>query len=124
MKSGEGSLHFLTPAPSPSTGLGCRKTLAKLTLPPCVHLHGPVRVRQRRFSDLTLWSEKKRREKLPYLHANPVRTGVPMIRQKDLGGEQKPLPGAYRAQPPRQNGEVTRVAKKCLTPWSARLYTN
>ncbi len=32
-----------------------------------------------------------------------------MIRQKDPGGEQEPLPGAHRVQAPRHNSEVPRV---------------
>ena len=50
----------------------CKKMLTALTLPPTVHLHGPHRVWQRRFYDLNVWSEKKRLEKLDYMHANPV----------------------------------------------------
>jgi REP-associated tyrosine transposase len=46
--------------------------LAKVTLPPTVHLHGPHRVWQRRFYDFNVWSEKKRLEKLNYMHGNPV----------------------------------------------------
>jgi hypothetical protein len=34
------------------------------------------RVGRRRFHDLNLWSEKKRQEKLDYMHGNPARTGV------------------------------------------------
>ena len=34
---------------------------------------GPHRVWQRRFYDLNIWSEKKRREKLDYMHNNPVK---------------------------------------------------
>ncbi len=47
--------------------------LAALTLPPTVHLHGPYRIWQRRFYDLNVWSEKKRLEKLSYMHGNPVK---------------------------------------------------
>ncbi len=36
--------------------------------------HG--RVWQRRFYDLNVWSEKKRLEKLTYVHNNPVRRGL------------------------------------------------
>ncbi len=50
----------------------CGRMLAVLTLPPTVHLHGPYRVWQRRFYDLNVWSEKKRLEKLNYMHGNPV----------------------------------------------------
>ncbi len=54
----------------------CTRMLEKLTLPPTVHLHGPYRVWQRRFYDLNVWSEKKRREKLNYMHGNPVKRGL------------------------------------------------
>ncbi len=54
----------------------CARTLEKLKLPPTVHLHGPHRVWQRRFNDLNVWSEKKRREKLNYMHGNPVKRGL------------------------------------------------
>ena len=54
----------------------CRRMLAALTLPPTVHLHGPYRVWQRRFYDLNVWSEKKRLEKLNYMHGNPVQRGM------------------------------------------------
>jgi putative transposase len=54
----------------------CRRMLAALTLPPTVHLHGPSRVWQRRFYDLNVWSEKKRLEKLNYMHGNPVQRGM------------------------------------------------
>ena len=54
----------------------CRRMLEKLKLPPSVHLHGPHRVWQRRFYDLNVWSEKKRLEKLNYMHGNPVKRGL------------------------------------------------
>ena len=54
----------------------CRKMLDRLTLPSTVHLHGPGRVWQRRFYDLNVWSEKKRLEKLNYMHGNPVKRGM------------------------------------------------
>ena len=54
----------------------CRKMLDRLTLPPTVHHHGPYRVWQRRFYDLNVWSEKKRLEKLNYMHGNPVKRGL------------------------------------------------
>ena len=54
----------------------CRKMLARLTLPRTVRLHGPYRVWQRRFYDLNVWSEKKRLEKLTYMHNNPVKRGL------------------------------------------------
>ena len=50
----------------------CGRMLARLRVPPSVHLHGAYRVWQRRFYDLNIWSEKKRLEKLNYMHGNPV----------------------------------------------------
>ena len=54
----------------------CQRILGRLRLPPTVRLHGPCRVWQRRFYDLNVWSEKKRLEKLNYMHANPVKRGL------------------------------------------------
>lgn len=56
----------------------CQRMLERLRLPPTVHLHGPYRVWQRRFYDLNVWSEKKRLEKLNYMHGNPVKRGLVM----------------------------------------------
>lgn len=54
----------------------CRRMLERLTLPPTVHHHGLYRVWQRRFYDLNIWSEKKRLEKLNYMHGNPGKRGL------------------------------------------------
>jgi putative transposase len=54
----------------------CRRMLERLTLPPTVHLHRPYRVWQRRLYDLNVWSEKKRLQKLDYMHGNPVKRGL------------------------------------------------
>jgi putative transposase len=54
----------------------CARMLAAVTLPASVHLHGPHRVWQRRFYDLNVWSDKKRLEKLSYMHGNPVKRGL------------------------------------------------
>ena len=54
----------------------CEKMLARLTLPPTVHDEAHCRVWQRRFYDLNIWSEKKRLEKLTYMHNNPVKRGL------------------------------------------------
>ncbi len=51
----------------------CRTMLDRLTLPPSVQRHGPYRVWQRRFYDMNIWSEKKRVEKLNYMHGNPTK---------------------------------------------------
>lgn len=53
----------------------CRKTLARLMLPPTVHSPAKYRVWQKRFFDTNIWSEKKRLEKPDYMHANPVKRG-------------------------------------------------
>ena len=54
----------------------CARMLARLTLPPTVHDEAHYRVWQRRFYDLNVWSEKKRLEKLAYMHNNPVKRGL------------------------------------------------
>jgi hypothetical protein len=54
----------------------CGKMLARLTLPPTVHDEAHSRVWQRRFYDLNVWSDKKRLEKLTYMHNNPVKRGL------------------------------------------------
>jgi hypothetical protein len=46
--------------------------LAQLTLPSTVQDESRFRVWQRRFYDVNIWSEKKRMEKLNYMHGNPV----------------------------------------------------
>lgn len=51
----------------------CRKMLQRFKLPDTVHDHAKYRVWQRRFFDMNIWSEKKRLEKLDYMHANPVK---------------------------------------------------
>ena len=50
--------------------------LKRLELPPSVHHHAHYRVWQRRFYDMNIWSEKKRLEKLNYMHNNPVKRGL------------------------------------------------
>jgi REP-associated tyrosine transposase len=50
----------------------CRKMLEGVRLPPTVHHHAHFRVWQRGGYDLNVWSPKKRREKLTYMHNNPV----------------------------------------------------
>ena len=51
----------------------CERMLAKLRLPPSVHDQTLFRVWQRRFYPFGIYSEKKLREKLDYMHANPVK---------------------------------------------------
>ncbi len=47
--------------------------LRSLRLPPTVHDHAHYRVRQRRFVPFNVFTEKKRLEKLNYMHNNPVK---------------------------------------------------
>jgi putative transposase len=54
----------------------CRRMLERVRLPSTVHSHAHVRVWQRRFYDMNIWSEKKRLEKLKYMHGNPVKRGL------------------------------------------------
>jgi len=54
----------------------CARMLEKLALPETVHRPSTHRVWQRRFYDLNVWSEKKRLEKLNYMHGNPVKRGL------------------------------------------------
>ena len=51
----------------------CRKTLARLRLPPTVHDESHYRLWQRRFYPFNVYSERKRLEKLNYMHNNPVK---------------------------------------------------
>ena len=51
----------------------CAEILQRLALPPTVHDRASHRVWQRRFYDMNIWSEKKRLEKLTYMHNNPVK---------------------------------------------------
>ena len=54
----------------------CGKMLARLRLPPTVHADSQFRVWQRRFYPFGVYSEKKRLEKLNYMHGNPVKCGL------------------------------------------------
>jgi len=54
----------------------CRKMLNGLRLPPSVHSDSRYRVWQRRFYPYGVYSEKKRLEKLNYMHNNPVKRGL------------------------------------------------
>lgn len=51
----------------------CRKMLGQLRLPRTVHDESRYRLWQRRFYPLNVYSEKKRLEKLTYMHNNPVK---------------------------------------------------
>ncbi len=54
----------------------CREMLASLRLPPSVHSESLYRVWQRRFYPFNVYSERKRLEKLHYMHGNPVKRGL------------------------------------------------
>ena len=54
----------------------CCRMLERIQLPSTVHSHAHCRVWQRRFYDMNIWSEKKRFEKLNYMHGNPVKRGL------------------------------------------------
>jgi hypothetical protein len=51
----------------------CQKALSRFRLPPSYHGHAKYHVWQRRSFDMNIYSEKKRLEKLDYMHANPVK---------------------------------------------------
>jgi putative transposase len=51
----------------------CRLALRAFSLPPTVHDHAHFRVWQRRYIPFNVYTEKKRLEKLDYMHSNPVR---------------------------------------------------
>jgi len=50
--------------------------LTRLRLPPTVHDGSHYRLWQRRFHPFNAFSEKKRQEKLNYMHSNPVKRGL------------------------------------------------
>jgi putative transposase len=54
----------------------CQKMLKQFELPPTVHHHAHYRVWQKRGYDMNIWSEKKRIEKMNYMHNNPVKRGL------------------------------------------------
>lgn len=54
----------------------CRQMLSKSRLPPSVHDESHYRIWQRRFYDINVWTERKRLEKLSYMHGNPVKRGL------------------------------------------------
>ena len=53
-----------------------RQMLARLRLPSTVHSDSHYRVWQRRFVPFNVYTEKKRIEKLDYMHHNPVKRGL------------------------------------------------
>jgi len=54
----------------------CRKMLARFRLPPSVHDESHFRLWNRRFHPFNVFTEAKRREKLNYMHNNPVKRGL------------------------------------------------
>jgi putative transposase len=50
--------------------------LKRFELPPTVHHHAHYRVWNRRGYDMNIWSEKKRNQKIDYMHNNPVKRGL------------------------------------------------
>ena len=54
----------------------CGKMLARLRLPPSVHDESHFRLWNRRFHPFNVYTEEKRREKLNYMHNNPVKRGL------------------------------------------------
>jgi putative transposase len=42
----------------------------------CLPTNTPAHIWQRRFYDFNVWTEKKRIEKLRYMHRNPVKRGL------------------------------------------------
>lgn len=70
--------HLSARAPFPLRAF-CRcfvRALERLRLPPTVHDQSHYRVWQRRFYPFNVYSEKKRLEKLNYMHHNPVKRGL------------------------------------------------
>jgi len=51
----------------------CRHLLTRLRLPSTVHCDSRYRVWQRRFVPFNVYMERKRLEKLDYMHNNPVK---------------------------------------------------
>lgn len=51
----------------------CRTMLDRLQLPPTVHADSRYRAWQRRYFSFNVYTQKKRLEKLSYMHNNPVR---------------------------------------------------
>jgi len=52
----------------------CRAMLARLRLPPTVHSDSRYRVWQRGYVPFNIFTEKKRIEKLDYMHNNPAKS--------------------------------------------------
>ena len=54
----------------------CQRMLKRFESPPTVHHHAHYRVWNRRGYDMNIWSEKKRKQKIDYMHNNPVKRGL------------------------------------------------
>ncbi len=59
-----------------SSSRWCQQMLARLRLPETVHDQAKFRVWQRRFYPFGIYTERKRTEKLNYMHSNPVKRGL------------------------------------------------
>jgi REP-associated tyrosine transposase len=66
------AFHILKALRQNSRSPWCRRMLSRLRLPETVHDQAQYRVWQRRFYPFNVFSEKKRLEKLNYMHGNPV----------------------------------------------------
>jgi putative transposase len=53
-----------------------REAVRNPTLVKCARVGHPEHVWQKRFYDFHVWSERKREEKLRYMHRNPVKEGL------------------------------------------------
>jgi putative transposase len=54
----------------------CRQMLGRFRLPETVHDQAQFRVWQRRYYAMNIFTDKKRLEKLNYMHGNPVKCGL------------------------------------------------
>ena len=71
--------HFhllLWPGPQADPSVILQSLKVRTALPATVHSAATHRVWQRRFYDLNIWSDAKVREKLKYMHGNPVKRGL------------------------------------------------
>jgi putative transposase len=54
----------------------CLQMLLRLRLPPTVHDESTCRVWQRRYYPFNIYTQRRRLEKLNYMHNNPVKRGL------------------------------------------------
>ncbi|HXJ96309.1 MAG TPA: transposase [Terriglobia bacterium] len=62
----------------------CCRMLTRLRLPSTVHSDCHYRVWQRRFVPFNVYTEKKRLEKLDYMHHNPVKRRLSFFSERDF----------------------------------------